>query len=159
MKTIPLNSIVIFLIIILPTLVFARQGRGGERNSRDREKIETHKIAFITEKLELTPEEAEKFWPVYNSNRKKVEKEQKAFKEKNGYNPDGILSLTGQEANDFLEAQLEHNQKMVDMKKKFYTNLLDILSPQKNLRLFEAEKEFRIALMRRVAGNEKGRRR
>ena len=33
----------------------------------NRDKIKTLKIAFITEKLDLSEQEAQKFWPVYNA--------------------------------------------------------------------------------------------
>ncbi len=36
------------------------------------EKIQSLKIAFITQKLQLTPDEAQKFWPVYNQYDKEV---------------------------------------------------------------------------------------
>jgi Spy/CpxP family protein refolding chaperone len=38
-----------------------------ERMSKEkRAQLESFKIQFITKKLNLTPEEAEKFWPIYN---------------------------------------------------------------------------------------------
>lgn len=52
------------------------------------EKIKSLKVAFLTDKLSLTPEEAEKFWPVYNScekdafeARKETMKAQKALRD------------------------------------------------------------------------------
>ncbi len=156
MKTTPLNSILIILLLAFPSLIVAQQGRGGDRYEQNREKIETYKIAFITDKLALSPEEAEKFWPVYNENRDRVELERKLFLENNSYESADIDTFTTQEANNIIMAKLAHEQKILDMKKKFHQSLLTVLSSQKTLKLFEAEKEFRVELMRRAADNGRG---
>jgi len=54
--------------------MFERRGprmQGEDRKER-KERIEVFKIQFITEKLELTPNEAESFWPVYEEYNKTV---------------------------------------------------------------------------------------
>jgi len=43
-------------------------GKGGR--SAMKEKVEMYKIQFMTEKLALTPAEAELFWPVYEAQKK-----------------------------------------------------------------------------------------
>ncbi|MDY5317469.1 MAG: hypothetical protein SPH10_03165, partial [Candidatus Cryptobacteroides sp.] len=75
------NQICIFISAFLLTLAASpmtaqeRRQDGGNRNKWE-ESMRAEKIAYFTEALELTSEEAEKFWPVYN----KCEKEkQKAF--------------------------------------------------------------------------------
>ena len=52
----------------------------GQRKERH-ERIQALKVAFITEKLELTPEEAQQFWPVFNAIEKQKEKESSQFRE------------------------------------------------------------------------------
>ena len=56
-------------------------------SQKDRhERIKALKVPFLTEKLELTPAEAEKFWPIYNSYDKRMhnlrERERELFQEK-----------------------------------------------------------------------------
>jgi hypothetical protein len=54
--------------------MFERRGprmQGEDRKDR-KERIEVLKIQFITEKLDLTPSEAESFWPVYEEYNKAV---------------------------------------------------------------------------------------
>lgn len=50
-------------------------GHFGGRFGREanKEKIETFKVQFITERLALTTAEAEAFWPVYESHKKAVQ--------------------------------------------------------------------------------------
>jgi hypothetical protein len=50
-----------YLLVLLLTL-----GSLSQIKAQNGEKIQTLKIAFITQKLQLTPDEAEKFWPIYN---------------------------------------------------------------------------------------------
>lgn len=51
------------MMLMLPFTVLAQEEPA--RDPRARQRIEAARIAFITERLGLTPEEAEKFWPVY----------------------------------------------------------------------------------------------
>src|SRR4051812_43224233 len=45
------------------------------------EKIKTMKIGFLTERLNLSPEEAKSFWPVYNKYQDEIEVLRKAHRE------------------------------------------------------------------------------
>ena len=60
----------IFLIIVIGFLSSfsseAQLKKGGV------EKIRSYKIAYLTEKLNLTENEAQKFWPIYNKYDKKM---------------------------------------------------------------------------------------
>ena len=47
-------------------IFFVMLGSLSQIKAQDGEKIQSLKIAFITQKLQLTPDEAQKFWPVYN---------------------------------------------------------------------------------------------
>jgi len=51
----------VVLLVLASSLTFA-QG-----NQEKREKVKALKVAFLTEKLALTSEEAQKFWPIYNA--------------------------------------------------------------------------------------------
>src|SRR5690606_18064590 len=60
------------ILFLSASLSFAQPG-----NESRKEKIESLKIAFITTELELTPEESEKFWPLYNEMELKLKKVRK----------------------------------------------------------------------------------
>lgn len=61
------KSLFIALFAVISLGVFA-QGPGDGRSNRKEEhdQIAAQKVAYITEKLSLTPVESEKFWPLYN---------------------------------------------------------------------------------------------
>jgi hypothetical protein len=97
--------------------------------AQDGEKIQSLKIAFITQKLQLTPDEAQKFWPVYNQ-----------------YDNE-IRSL---QLNDKDGPALENEEKLLNIRKKYLASFEKVIGPQKVNRLFNAERDFREILIRRL---------
>jgi hypothetical protein len=98
----------IYCIIFCLTLhvsLFAQHHR--ERN----EQIETIKVAFITNKLDLTSEEAQKFWPVHNNYQKELMelmKKRREDRQKTDITP-----------NDKINAELAFESKILDLKKRY----------------------------------------
>ena len=148
-----LSKLMLVVIITFNGVILFAQ-RPGREMPVQKEKIEAHKIAFLTDQLQLTPAEAEKFWPVYNANRDKIENERQQFRKAHDFTPEDIEKLSDEEANKFLNDQLDQEQKMLTYPKEFNEQLKDILPPQKILMLFEAEQEFKIQLMKRIAGRD-----
>lgn len=99
------------------------------QNGQRSEKIQALKIAFITQKLGLTSAEAEKFWPVYNEYEGEI-------------NNLRLSNRTGD--------VLDNEQKLLDIKKKYSPRFEKILGPQKLNKFFNAEKEFRNVLIKRL---------
>lgn len=63
------------LLALLPARAEAQEKpKGADSHQSHFEKIKSQKIAYFTDKLALTPEESEKFWPVYNIRDAKCEK-------------------------------------------------------------------------------------
>jgi hypothetical protein len=142
---------VLFLVLFISQTIHA-QSQTRSVTPDQRERIQSRKIAFLTDKLDLSPAEAEKFWPIYNAYQERLGNEMKTFRKEHQYNPKDIDNLSDEEANAFLNAQLQQAQKMLDYKKEYQLELKKALSPQKIVKLFEAEKEFREELIRHVAG-------
>jgi hypothetical protein len=100
-----------------------------ENPNQQGEKVQALKIAFITQKLQLTSIEAEKFWPVYNQ----YENE--------------IKSLRSNNQNGDV---LENEEKLLNIRKKYKPSFEKIIGPEKVNQLFSAEKEFRNVLIKRL---------
>jgi len=148
------QEMLLAFILIFTFSTANSQEPGMQRNPQQKkERIKTYKIAFITEKLNLTPEEAEKFWPVYNANMNKMEELQKNRFENIPNAPKDMEDLTKEEAEAAIDEILENEQKILDLKIDFKNKLKPILSAKKILRLFDAEREFRMELMKRLSGN------
>ena len=56
------------IMIIAAILVFGAANAFANNETKEdwKEKIQSEKIAFLTMEIELTPQEAQVFWPVYN---------------------------------------------------------------------------------------------
>jgi hypothetical protein len=113
-----------------------------------KEKINALKVGFITSELDLTAEEATKFWPIYNAyDDKQFEirhQKMKAFK--NRMDAD-IEKMSEKEAATFL-AQMENTEdELYQLRKKFVANLKGVLPSVKIIKLKKAEDNFNRKLL------------
>ncbi len=144
----------IVLIILLSIYIQYTYAQKGKRSS----KIKALKIAFITEKLDLTKEEAEKFWPLYNEYQKennKLYRQEKQHIKTKIKAAGGINSLTEEEAATYLDLLKKIKVSHHEIKEKFYKNLLNFLSAKKVLQLEISEHEFRRNLMKKLRSKKK----
>lgn len=118
-----------------------------ERDPKAREKIEAARIGVITNKLGLTPEQAEKFWPIYREfTQKRTEMRQtfKAERAKVGTNS------TPEQQQKLVDLGLQLKQKEVDLEKSYSGRLLKVISADQMLRLPTAEREFQRMLIQQL---------
>ncbi|NRR90526.1 sensor of ECF-type sigma factor [Winogradskyella undariae] len=107
----------------------------------DREKIKTLKIAHITEKLDFTKTEAQKFWPIYNANENaENELREKSIARRKEKNSD---DLSESEAKTLLLDIEKFEKQKTDLKSKYLKELLSILPAKKIIKLYQAEHSFR----------------
>jgi hypothetical protein len=105
-----------------------------------KEQKEAQRVAFLSEKLELTPEEAEKFWPVYREFKKASLELRKLDRPKRS----GVVAdMTDEEMETLLDAMLAYKQKELDLKKKYHEKFKEILPIRKVAKLYHAEEQFR----------------
>ncbi len=107
------------------------------KDEKNRERIESMRIAFITQKLNLTTAEAQKFWPVYNSYRNDL----KALRKRYRQVEDNGAPLTADE-------RLEYDQKKLDLKKTYKPQIEVAIGKEKLNLLMNAEEDFKRELMR-----------
>lgn len=114
----------------------------AQQNDR-REKIKALKVSFITEKLDLTENEAQKFWPIYNaydeSTFKVKHRELRGIRKKIKENPS---TLTDKESLVLLDKLIEAEKKLYDANTQLIIKLKKIISPKKIIQLRAAEEDF-----------------
>jgi len=125
----------------------------------DREKIKALKIAHITEQLDLTKAEAQKFWPIYNANEdaedKLREQSMERRKEKR------LEDLSETEAKSLLLDMEKMEKQKVAIHSKMLNELLEILPAKKIIKLYQAERSFKHKMFeeyKKRHTNEKGNR-
>ncbi|MFZ1705195.1 MAG: hypothetical protein WAT79_12685 [Saprospiraceae bacterium] len=124
---------------------FSMAQKSGEPHAKMREKINTHKIAFLTDRMQLTEAEAEKFWPIYRA----YEEDKKSLRQ------DKIIEkmnteISEKEADTALNSMIEMRSKELDMQKKYIGKFRSVLSSNKVIRLLKAEKEFKGKMMEKI---------
>ena len=134
--------------LIIPILVFCfgLTAFGQPGGKKMRERIKAQKTAFITDRLELTSEEAQKFWPIYNAYEKKNESSRRNdFKTIRQSLANGTLS--DEDAQKALDRYIELEDQLFESKKQLVKDLKGIISPQKIIKLKMAEDAFNRELL------------
>jgi hypothetical protein len=137
---------VFFLLVI--TINLSAQPR-NQMDEERWEKYRSEKVAFLTTNLNLTPAEAQKFWPVYNElerERWETQKKRRELEEK--------VNEAGENMSDHRIKQLTREftgtmKKEADMVSSYNEKLLEILPPHKVLKLYKTENEFRMYMIKK----------
>jgi len=118
--------------------LYAQQQERGER-------IHSLRVAFITDKLQLTPDESEKFWPVYNQ----YEAELKRIRQK--YKGDQDLSImSDEEVERSLTDRFEMEEQIIKLKRDYFQRMKSFLAVRKIALLQRSEQEFNRELLKRI---------
>ena len=138
------------LALIAFTIGFSQIGFGQDKELElsKREQLEALKIAHITEKLALTPDEAQTFWPVYNeleAKMKAVRKERRKNRKDTKANHD---SMSDKELMAAVEAELDFEQQELNLKRQYNQKFSKILPIKKVVLLHEAQEGFKRRLLK-----------
>ncbi|MFN8334683.1 MAG: hypothetical protein U0U09_06110 [Cyclobacteriaceae bacterium] len=144
-----MKNIITFLLgFMFVASAMAQDVEEHVKDPKAQEKIRAARIAYITEKLGLTPAEAEKFWPIYNEfdqKRKELRLQAKDLRK----NPDPNKPQEEIEKNAIAQ-QHQFRQKELDLEKDYSNRLLNVVSAKKVMALPRTEKDFRDLLLRRM---------
>lgn len=142
------------LIILL--LSFTAFGQ-NERLKEKRDQIKAMKVAFLTTELNLTPEEAAKFWPVYNAyDDKQFELRHQKMKTYAKKLNDGSLdNMSEKEALVFLNQIENTDDEQYQSRRKYNQALRGILIPTKILKLRKSEIDFDRKLLQQYRNKNK----
>jgi hypothetical protein len=148
-----MKNLIIALLLCLPGLAIAQGPRHGD------DKIEAAKVAFFTQKLDLSAEDAKIFWPIYND----YQKEQNNFRrdrmqkmisyrktaEIDDLNDSQVLALI---AGDF-----DFRQGDLNIERKYYYKLKNSgLSIKTIGKFYRAQEAFKKELLNRFRGGGPG---
>jgi hypothetical protein len=135
------------MLLMLVANVFAQTDSDDLDESR-RNKIETLKRAYISEKLELTISEAEKFWPIYNEFDAAKTANRKEMRRLNNKLKAGAL---GEKETIALIDQINVKRKAeIDLESKFLKDAMPVLGPVKVTKLTQIQKDFQRELMKKM---------
>lgn len=117
-----------------------------------KDRIKALKVAFITEKLQLSPEEAQKFWPLYNAyDESAYELKHVALQNlKNNFKTGAANPPSENDARKMLDEMEAIEAKLFEQRKKFTSDLRKILPARKIILLKTVEDDFNQQLLERL---------
>ncbi len=129
------KNFILFGFITFATLLTQAQVADPEKKG---ERIKSLEIGYITKQLELTPEEAEKFWPIFHQYRKELK------------------STVTENANI---GKLDREQKVLDVRKKYKKNFIAVLDSDRAEKFYEVEDRFQMLVRKEMNNRLNGRNR
>ena len=115
-------------------------------------KIEAAKIALITERLELTPEQAEKFWPIYREFGKQRQEVRRDFdKARKDFDPN---KASEEENKKMLEMANQVKERQLKLERTYSDRILKVISTRQLNNLRKAENDFKEMLLRRIRAEQ-----
>ena len=148
---------------ILTTLLVLFLSIGiNAQNSKDRresrKKIKALKVAFITEKLDLTQDEAAKFWPIYNQFEKNKSNlyHSKRYKIRKAIDSlGGASNLSENQAKVVADKMIAIEKTYYDIYAAYYQEMRSVISNKKIVKLSFVEREFSKSLFDRYRSQRK----
>ena len=123
----------------------ARLGQGGRLSQLD-----NAKIAFITSRLTLTQDEAQRFWPLYNEfvgRRRELNRSARLLRNE-AKNP----TLSDTQLRDNFTQDFALRRQQLDLEKNYFDRLQKLLTMRQVAELYQAERDFTKEVLQRVAG-------
>lgn len=141
------------LLFFLAATAISAFGQDQEADSlhysRGREKIRAAHAAYITERLQLTASEAEKFWPLYREFGQKRRELRGRLRE---------AKRAGADEQSLLDLDMKIRQQQLDLEKEYFQRFESIISAEKVLKLRQAEVDFRKLVLQHLQQRQHRRR-
>ncbi|MFN8436045.1 MAG: hypothetical protein U0V72_00285 [Cytophagales bacterium] len=130
----------IWIILILVSFISKSQNNS----------VESARVAFISQKINLTSVQAEKFWPLFNDLANKKNEIRKSIKKT--YE---LMNVSSEQTVENTKKNIENIQnlksKEIQLEREYFLKYLQIITPKQFTDLLIAEKEFQKILIKKVA--------
>lgn len=149
MKTLRIYTILFALL----SLAFTSQAQGKRGHGERGEKIDAARTAFLTDKMNLTPEQAQKFWPLYNeydAKRKELRKKGRPFKGQN------LENLSDAQLKEQMNLMFDTRQKELNLDKEYADKFQKVISIRQLAAMYKGEREFMKALLQKLNDSKGG---
>lgn len=145
-------SLIIIVLISSLTSLLAQRPEGQQY---DKEKLDAARVAFITNRLDLKADQAEKFWPIFNQYN---EDRGKLMAQISVINRSSLEEITDSQAKEMIKERLSLQQQLLDKEKVFMEEVTKAITSVQAMKLGGVSREFTRQVYRMHRGGEKGRR-
>lgn len=132
----------------LVSLFLMTQVANAQNELNGRQKIESAKIGLITNRLNLTPDQAPQFWAVYNEYNAKKQELNRRVRQLN--NEPSRSNLNNNQLLDGLREVNATKQKIADLDEEYMSRFLKVISPAQLAELYKTEQMFNNMLLKRL---------
>jgi len=141
-----MKNLIVALLMAFPVLVLAQRP-----DDKKREEIESYKIAYLKQKLELSAEEAKIFWPIYNDYQKEQSelRKERAQKMISFRKMPEIDELSDSEVQTLIVNDFSFKQRELNLEKKYYAKLKSNLPIKVIGKYYRAQETFKRELLSR----------
>lgn len=146
-------------LLLCLTLLFSigisqAQNRGHYKKEYQ-QKIKAYRVSYFTEELDLTVEEAEKFWPLYRQYDKRKDSLHRSYSHRHKTLRDSLSEVTEEQALQLLKQQQQKETLLLQQKKEQIEAFTRIIGPKKTFKLMHLEHRFRQRLIEKIRKKEK----
>ena len=139
----------LFVLILSSQVSFGGNPQDNQAHKgENKEKLEAMRVGYLTSRMKLTSEEAQKFWPIYNEMRAELEKLDKP--NTTGKAPE---NMTEAELRELINRQLSIEEAKLAIRRKYADKFLQVIPAIKVVRLQQAERDFKKVLLERIQQN------
>ena len=132
---------IVCTVLLSSTVLFAQ-------HEPDSDKIKSLKVAFITERLDLSSKEAQSFWPIYNEYEEKRDAMRKREHDQIRSKIRNSDQLSEKESEKLLRQYLVFEEEEEELDKDFIESISKAVSAKKTLLLLRSEHEFKKQLLK-----------
>jgi hypothetical protein len=120
------------------------------------ELVQAFRVGFLTERLNLSVEESQAFWPVFNAYNEEMQnlREQRREMERDVF--DHFDSLSDDELAEYANQHLAFQRSELEIREQYHQEFMKVLPVRKVALLYKAELEFKLFLVnfgRKKKGN------
>lgn len=158
MKKQLLHCLMMLMAVAISPIAIAQDDDGPPIPEERMQEIKAQKSAYLTQKMALTPEEAQRFWPIYNQMDEELGKARREHMEFKRTLRQKEESMTEKEASEFLDREIAMREKDLQVRKKYDPQLRKAIGAQKLVQMHKAERDFHREVMKRFRDRGDGQR-
>lgn len=147
-----MKNVFLLTFLFFTTVIIAQERRPVK------ERVDAMKIGFLTERLNLTSEEAKTFWPVYNMYSDELEKLRKSRRENIINTKENLDDLSDAELEKNVDNEINFRQNELEIIKKYHPQFKKVLPIKKVAKLYKSEDDFKRRLLEMIQGRKEDRR-
>jgi len=135
----------IIIALVISTLSALAQPQRFER-------IHALKVAYLTDRIHLSSEQAQRFWPVYNTYEKELWEIRKSYRQQ----MKGNTTDNPEAAREFIDNDLGYQEAVLNLRKKYNGQFLNVISTQQLADMLQAERDFKRMLIQQMRDKRGG---